>query len=83
MRNKNLVLAAMVFAVAITFIDQTIVAIAIHDVQLAFAHSTQTVFYIMAGVMVASFIVALRWLPRGRVEYVEEDVPPMAETVLP
>ena len=27
--NKNLVLAAMVFAVAMTFIDQTIVAIAI------------------------------------------------------
>ncbi len=31
--NKNLVLAAMVFAVAMTFIDQTIVAIAIPDVQ--------------------------------------------------
>ena len=40
----------------------------VHDVQLAFAHSTQTVFYIMAGVMVATFIVAVRWLPRGRVE---------------
>ena len=39
-----------------------------HDVQLAFAHSTQTVFYIMAGVMAATFIVALRWLPRGRLE---------------
>src|SRR6202035_2717067 len=32
-RNKNLVLAAMVFAVAMTFIDQTIVAIAIPNVQ--------------------------------------------------
>src|SRR5215470_12079180 len=31
--NKNLVLAAMVFAVAMTFIDQTIVAIAIPDIQ--------------------------------------------------
>src|SRR3954447_2429126 len=31
--NKNLVLAAMVFAVAMTFIDQTIVAIAIPDLQ--------------------------------------------------
>ena len=40
----------------------------VHDVQLAFAHSTQTVFYIMAGVMVATFIVAVRWLPRGRLE---------------
>ena len=29
--NKNLVLAAMVFAVAMTFIDQTIVAIAIPE----------------------------------------------------
>ena len=32
-RNKNLVLAAMVFAVAMTFIDQTIVAIAIPNIQ--------------------------------------------------
>ena len=31
--NKNLVLAAMVFAVAMTFIDQTIVAIAVPDLQ--------------------------------------------------
>ena len=31
--NKNLVLAAMVFAVAMTFIDQTIVAIAIPHLQ--------------------------------------------------
>ena len=39
----------------------------VHDVQLAFAHSTQTVFYIMAGIMTATFIVTARWLPRGRV----------------
>ncbi|HTT30557.1 MAG TPA: MFS transporter, partial [Solirubrobacteraceae bacterium] len=44
----------------------------VHDVQVAFAHSTQTVFYIMAGVMVATFIVAVRWLPRGRLESAEE-----------
>jgi hypothetical protein len=44
----------------------------VHDVQLAFAHSTQTVFYIMAGVMAATFLVALRWLPRGRMELAEE-----------
>ena len=31
--NKNLILAAMVFAVAMTFIDQTIVAIAIPNIQ--------------------------------------------------
>ena len=88
--NKNLVLAAMVFAVAMTFIDQTIVAIALPDLEndlslsatsaqwiinayllLAFAHSTQTVLYVMAGVMAASFLVALRWLPSGRVEPAE------------
>ncbi len=44
----------------------------VHSVQLAFAHSTQTVFYIMAGVMVATFVVAVRWLPRGRLESVDE-----------
>jgi EmrB/QacA subfamily drug resistance transporter len=47
----------------------------IHNVQLAFAHSTQTIFYIMAGVMAATFIVAVRWLPRGRVERAEYTEP--------
>src|SRR6201994_4550775 len=32
-RNKNLVLAAMIFAVAMTFIDQTIVSIAAPNIQ--------------------------------------------------
>ena len=45
----------------------------VHQVQLAYAHSTQTVFYIMAGVMAATFIVALRWMPRGRVEAVDRE----------
>jgi EmrB/QacA subfamily drug resistance transporter len=45
----------------------------VHDVQLAFAHSTQTVFYIMAGVMASTFLVALRWLPRGRLESVDDE----------
>jgi EmrB/QacA subfamily drug resistance transporter len=40
----------------------------VHDVQLAYAHSTQTIFYLMAAVMAATFIVAVRGLPRGRVE---------------
>jgi len=40
----------------------------VHDVQLAFAHSVQTIFYIMAGVMAATFLVALIRLPPGRVE---------------
>lgn len=39
----------------------------VHGVQLAFAHSTQTVFYVMGGVMVATFLVAMRGLPRTRV----------------
>jgi fucose permease len=45
----------------------------LHDVQLAFAHSTQTVFYIMAGVMLATFVVAVRFLPRGLVEHPPEE----------
>ncbi len=44
----------------------------VHAVQVGVAHSTQTVFYIMAGVMVATFLVAVRGLPRGRVELPEE-----------
>jgi EmrB/QacA subfamily drug resistance transporter len=45
----------------------------VHDVQLAFAHSTQTVFHIMAGIMAATFIVTVRWLPRGRVATAEDE----------
>jgi EmrB/QacA subfamily drug resistance transporter len=45
----------------------------VHDVQLAFAHSTQTVFYVMAGIMAATFIVTVRWLPRGRVATVDDE----------
>jgi EmrB/QacA subfamily drug resistance transporter len=54
----------------------------VHDVQVAFAHSTQTVFYIMAAVMAATFFVALRGLPRGLVETPEEgqEVPASAVT---
>jgi EmrB/QacA subfamily drug resistance transporter len=47
----------------------------VHDVQLAFAHSTQTVFYIMAGVMALTFVVSVRGLPRGRLEAPEEEGP--------
>ena len=43
----------------------------VHAVQLAFAHSTQTVFYIMAGVMAVTFLIAARFLPRGRVAAAE------------
>ena len=51
---------------------------AVHSVQLAFAHSTQTVFYIMAGVMAATFVVALIRLPPGHVETHEELAAPAA-----
>jgi predicted MFS family arabinose efflux permease len=37
----------------------------LHGVQLAFAHSTQTVFYVMAGVLAFTFLVVLRFYPRG------------------
>jgi EmrB/QacA subfamily drug resistance transporter len=40
----------------------------VHQVQIAFAHSTQTVFYIMAGVFVFTFLVVVRGMPRGQVE---------------
>ena len=32
-RSRNLILAAMIFAVAMTFVDQTIVAIAVPQIQ--------------------------------------------------
>jgi fucose permease len=50
----------------------------VHDVQLAFAHSTQTVFYIMAAVMAATFLVSLRWLPRGRLARADDRAAPDA-----
>jgi hypothetical protein len=39
-----------------------------HQIRLAFAHSTQTVFYIMAGVMLVTFLVCVRGLPRAAPE---------------
>ncbi len=53
----------------------------VHDVRLAFAHSTQTIFYVMAAVMAATFLVSLRWLPRGQAEGPEERVAPSAGDV--
>jgi hypothetical protein len=45
------------------------------------------VFYIMAGVMAATFIVAVRRVPRGRVEMAEDavsaDVVPSLELTAP
>lgn len=43
------------------------------SVQLDYAMSTQTVFYIMAGVMAVCFVVALIWSPSGRMEEIVLD----------
>jgi hypothetical protein len=40
----------------------------VHSVHLATAQSMQTVFYVMAGVMAATFLVAFLQVPRGRVQ---------------
>jgi hypothetical protein len=45
----------------------------VHGIQLAFAHSTQTVFYVMAAVMAATFLVSIRWYPRGRAQEAHRD----------
>jgi fucose permease len=39
----------------------------VHAVQLGFATATKTVVIGMAGAMAAAFVVALVWMPRGRV----------------
>jgi hypothetical protein len=59
--DKNLVLAAMVFAVAMTVIDQTIVAIAVPDVQRLQGASAAPLCAVAA-----SSVVAPAWCPRGQ-----------------
>jgi MFS family permease len=51
--NKRLVLAAMVFAVAMTFIDQTIVAIAVPDLQKDLSISATGAQWIINGYLLA------------------------------
>ena len=41
------------------------------QIQLDFAHSTQTVVYVMAGAMALAFVVALRAMPGGKAEQAE------------
>src|SRR5262247_3481365 len=53
MNNNRLVLAAMVFAVAMTFIDQTIVAIAIPDLQKDLSLSQTETQWIINGYLLA------------------------------
>ena len=44
-----------------------------HFVSVDFAHSTQVVLYVMAGIMAAAALVALRGLESGRQEMVRQD----------
>ncbi len=44
-----------------------------HQIQLDFAHSTRTVVYAMAGAMALAFIVAVRAMPSGRAEQLEQN----------
>ena len=51
--KKNLVLAAMVFAVAMTFIDQTIVAIAIPNMQKELSLSAAGAQWVINGYLLS------------------------------
>jgi EmrB/QacA subfamily drug resistance transporter len=53
-----------------------------HQIQLDFAHSTQTVVYGMAGAMALAFVVALRAMPGGRAQQVE-DATQAADDIVP
>ncbi len=52
-RNKNIVLVAMVFAVAMTFIDQTIVAIAVPSIQKELSLSATGVQWVINGYLLS------------------------------
>jgi MFS family permease len=83
-RPRSLILAAMIFAVAMTFIDQTIVSIAAPTIQADlglsssgmqwairadFAAAIRDVLFTMCAIMAVAGFVALRGLRRG----VQED----------
>src|ERR1700734_4165590 len=51
--RKSLVLAAMIFAVAMTFIDQTIVSIAVPKIQTELHLSINTVQWVVNGYLLA------------------------------
>ncbi len=55
--------------------------ITLADIQLDYATATQTVFYVMAGVMAVCFVVALVGSPKGKMEEVilDEDESPAPE----
>jgi hypothetical protein len=51
-----------------------------HFVSVDFAHSTQVVLYVMAGIMAAVAVVALLGLEAGRQETVREQAPAPVQT---
>jgi EmrB/QacA subfamily drug resistance transporter len=53
MRGRNWVLAAMIFAVSMTFIDQTIVSIAVPDIQRELDLSSTGVQWVVNGYLIA------------------------------
>src|SRR6202044_199002 len=52
-QNRNLVLAAMIFAVAMTFIDQTIVSIAVPNIQRELGLSSTGVQWMVNGYLLS------------------------------
>ena len=52
-KSGSLVLAAMIFAVSMTFIDQTIVSISIPEIQKALGLSEEGVQWIVSGYLLA------------------------------
>ena len=59
-QNSKLILAAMIFAVSMTFIDQTIVAIAIPTIQDDLSLSATGVQWIVNGYLLSLSAVRLR-----------------------
>src|ERR1700679_551540 len=53
MQGRNLVLAAMIFAVAMTFIDQTIVSIAVPNIQRELGLSSTGVQWVVNGYLLS------------------------------
>ena len=53
MQVRNWVLAAMIFAVSMTFIDQTIVSIAIPNIPASSASARQGVQWVVNGYLIA------------------------------
>ena len=66
---------AVLGAILVRENETNVTAALVHDVQLAFAHSTLTLVHIIAGVLAATFVVAAPWMARGRVETATAEEP--------